>query len=225
MLMFLHDLLDGLRAETGRAYAWGTEGAAVIWMSKKLGAVDAILRRIGRVCARAGVGILMDGLPGTLALAGFALAGLGIWLIARPEEAGLSRRGLGTAVACGIGFAGFYIFIQKAGAGGAFWLAGCSRFSALVVVSGIVLLGGHIQKMDATRVRLSVAAGMLDVLGTCFFIRATQTGRLDAAVMLTSLYPAITVILARVFLREHFTRWKVAGIAAALLAVPLIATR
>jgi drug/metabolite transporter (DMT)-like permease len=66
---------------------------------------------------------------------------------------------------------------------------------------------------------------MLDVTGTICFVRATQTGRLDAAVMLTSLYPAITVILARIFLREHFTRWKLVGMLAALAAVPLIATR
>jgi drug/metabolite transporter (DMT)-like permease len=41
--------------------------------------------------------------------------------------------------------------------------------------------------------------------------------------VLSSLYPAITVLLARLFLREHFTRWKAVGILAALLAVPMIA--
>jgi drug/metabolite transporter (DMT)-like permease len=46
---------------------------------------------------------------------------------------------------------------------------------------------------------------------------------LDAAVVISSLYPAITVLMARLFLREHFTRWKAAGIVAALVAVPLIA--
>lgn len=175
------------------------------------------------------VGIVVQGLPGALALTGFALAALGIWLIARPNEGGLSSKGLATAVVCGVGFACFYLFIQRAGAASAYWAAASSRFAALVAVSIIVLAGRHInaeslRNMPPWRAGLGVAAGMLDVLGTFFFIRAAQTGRLDTAVMLTSLYPAITVLLARVFLREHFTPWKLAGILAALLAVPLIAT-
>jgi drug/metabolite transporter (DMT)-like permease len=55
------------------------------------------------------------------------------------------------------------------------------------------------------------------------FVRASQTGRLDTAVVLTSLYPVITVLLARVILKEHLTGWKMVGMIAALTAVPLIA--
>jgi len=179
----------------------------------------------GGGCIPAAVGIAVDGLPGALALAGFALAATGIWLIARPEAGGLSTQGLATAVICGVGFAGFYIFIKQAGNISAFWGGTCSRFAALVAVSAIVLIGGHLERMDASRAGIGLVAGMLDISGTICFIRATQTGRLDAAVMLTSLYPTVTVLLARIFLREHFTRWKLVGILAALVAVPLIATR
>jgi drug/metabolite transporter (DMT)-like permease len=55
------------------------------------------------------------------------------------------------------------------------------------------------------------------------FIRASQAGRLDEAVVVSSLYPAVTVLLARLLLREHFTRWKLVGMLAALVAVPIIA--
>jgi drug/metabolite transporter (DMT)-like permease len=192
--------------------------------SGKMGLTAAIAAVVGAAIPAA-VGIFVDGLPGRLALTGFALAAVGIWLIARPDEGGLSAKGLATAVICGVGFACFYIFIKQAGNISAFWGGVCSRFAALVTVAVMVLIGGHIQRMDATRVGMGLLAGMLDISGTVCFIRATQTGRLDAAVMLTSLYPAVTVILARIFLREHFTRWKLVGMLAALAAVPLIATR
>ena len=171
------------------------------------------------------VGIATDGLPGTLALLGFALAGLGIWLIARPETGQLETEGLGKALLAGVGFALFYIFIKHTGDASAFWAAAASRLAALVVVAVIVLVGRHLQKMEPSRVSMGMVAGMLDVSGTMLFIRATQTGRLDAAVMLTSLYPAVTVLLARVFLAEHLTGWKLIGMTAALVAVPLIAMR
>ncbi|HMC28965.1 MAG TPA: EamA family transporter, partial [Verrucomicrobiae bacterium] len=66
-------------------------------------------------------------------------------------------------------------------------------------------------------------AGFLDSSGTALFIRASQTGRLDAAVVISSLYPAITVLLARFVLHERLSRWKLVGMVAALAAVALIA--
>ena len=218
------------RASVGWALLAGACGGAALSVfygalaSGKMGLTAAIAAVVGAAIP-ALVGILVDGLPGVLALTGFALAAVGIWLIARPDEGGLTGRGFATAVVCGVGFACFYLFIKQAGDVSALWGAVCSRFAALAVVAVIVVAGRHLKAMDGTRVGIGIAAGMLDVTGTMCFIRATQTGRLDAAVMLTSLYPAITVILARVFLREHFTRWKLVGMLTALAAVPLIATR
>ena len=90
-------------------------------------------------------------------------------------------------------------------------------------MGGIALLRrgkGPLLRQDAS---LAVFAGCLDVVGTALFIRANQTGRLDSAVVLSSLYPALTVLLAWFFLKEQFTRWKTLGILAAVAAVPLIA--
>jgi drug/metabolite transporter (DMT)-like permease len=167
--------------------------------------------------------MITQGMPGTLSLAGFLLAGLGIWLISRPDGSANHYAGIFMAALAGIGFAGFFICINRTGESSALWSATHSRFASLAIVAVMVLFRrgqGRLQRRDAT---LALLAGCLDVTGTALFIRADQTGRLDSAVVLSSLYPVVTVLLARMVLHENFTRWKTVGILAALLAVPLIA--
>ena len=167
--------------------------------------------------------MMTQGLPGAFSIAGFLLAGIGIWLISRPEGSAANYAGISMAALAGIGFAGFFICIDRAGDSSALWSAVNSRFASLVIVAAIVLFRRRRGALQPTGAALALFAGCLDVTGTAVFIRAEQTGRLDTAVVLSSLYPVITVLLARVVLHEQFSRWKTVGIFAALLAVPLIA--
>jgi drug/metabolite transporter (DMT)-like permease len=166
--------------------------------------------------------IATEGIPGVATVVGFLLAALGIWLISRPEG-GISTRGLPLALLAGLGFAGFFLCISRTGNSAALWSASESRFASFVLVGVIVLLRGGPKVMTWDGVRWGLFAGCLDSTGTFLFIRAQQSGRLDSAVVLASLYPAVTVLLARIVLKEHFTRWKAIGMLAALAAVPLIA--
>jgi drug/metabolite transporter (DMT)-like permease len=164
-----------------------------------------------------------EGFPSKRHVAGFVLAGIGVWLISRTEGNAGRPQGLGMAVLAGIGFAGFYLFIHQAGDGSALWISACSRVGSLFVTAGVVLFGRYLRAVPGPVLGIAIAAGVLDITGSAVFVRAAQLGRLDSAVVLSSLYPAITVLLARVFLHEHFSRARTIGMVAALAAVPMIA--
>jgi drug/metabolite transporter (DMT)-like permease len=190
-------------------------------LSKGMGLTAPVAAVLGAAIPAA-VTMTTRGLPGRLGLAGFLLAGLGIWLISRPDGSG-NHRGIFMAALAGLGFAGFFLCISRTGESSPLWSAVFSRIASFLLVGGIALFRrgkGSLLRPDAT---LAVFAGCLDVTGTALFIRANQTGRLDSAVVVSSLYPALTVLLAWFFLEEKFTRWKTVGILAAVAAVPLIA--
>ncbi|MFZ1132725.1 MAG: DMT family transporter [Terriglobales bacterium] len=164
-----------------------------------------------------------QGLPGTRQALGFILAGVGVWLISRTKGGAGRPKGLGVAVLAGIGFAGFYLCIHRAGDASALWVATCSRSASFLITATIVVFGRHVRAVSAPVLAMAVCAGILDITGSAVFIRASQIGRLDDAVVLSSLYPAVTVVLARIFLDEHFSRTRTIGMVAALAAVPMIA--
>jgi len=163
------------------------------------------------------------GFPGYTRFFGFVLAGIGVWLISREEDGGGRPEGLGWAAVAGIGFAVFYLCIKQAGDASPLWIVFCARIMSFLITSLFVILGRHVGALERGVLVIAVVAGCFDITGSALFARAAQTGRLDAAVVLSSLYPAITVLLARFFLHEHFSRSKTVGMLAALAAVPLVA--
>ena len=162
------------------------------------------------------------GFPGFRQCFGFVIAGIGVWLISREEGTGRPK-GLGWTVLAGVGFAGFYLFIKQAGDASPLWIAFCSRVVSFLVTALFVVAGGHVAPLERRVLAIAVITGCCDITGSALFIRAAQAGRLDTAVVLSSLYPAVTVLLARFFLHEHFSRSKTIGMLAALAAVPLVA--
>lgn len=175
------------------------------------------------------VDIAIEGAPSRWTIGGFVLAILALWLITRPEpspenESSASRpAGVAMAALSGVGFAGFYLCIHQA-SGSPVWIAALSRIGSFAATGIAVVAIRAPLALDRPRAALGMLAGVLDIVASASFIYANQRGRLDEAVVITSLYPAVTVLLARFVLKEHFSRWKVVGLLAALAAVPLIAT-
>jgi drug/metabolite transporter (DMT)-like permease len=164
-----------------------------------------------------------EGVPGSPRVIGFGLAILGVALISRARTAGSGADGLGLAVIAGLGFGLFFILIDQVSDDAVFWPLVAARGASFAVLLIAALSSGQAWLPTRSGLRIVLLAGALDVGGNTFFLLAAQSGRLDVASVLSSLYPAVTVILARGILKEHVTRAQGIGIAAALIAIPLIA--
>lgn len=167
-------------------------------------------------------GALFQGLPGPLRLVGFALALLAVALISRPEATGTRPEGIGLALLAGLGFGAFLILIGQVSPGTVFWPLAVSRLSSSLFMLTLVLTRRQGLLPKKNLLPLILLAGALDVAGNTFFVLATHAGRLDIASILSSFYPAVTVLLASIILKERVTRLQAAGIIIALIAIPLI---
>ena len=173
------------------------------------------------------VDIALEGAPSRWSIFGFVLAILALWLITRPEPSGENDesghpKGVAAAALSGVGFAGFYLCIHQA-TGSPTWVATISRIGSFTATAVAVIATRAPLGLGRAPATLGALAGFLDIIASALFIFASQHGRLDEAVVITSLYPAVTVLLARIVLKEHFSPWKFVGLLAALASVPLIA--
>src|SRR5271165_4788962 len=171
------------------------------------------------------VGIRTEGMPGRIQLAGFALALVSIWLVARPDEEVDSHRGLGLAVLAGVMFGLFLVAGKQAGHHGVFWPLVAARTASTLLMLVIVAFSPRDTRSLRAALVPILLSGLLDSAANAMFIAATRHGRLDVAAVLSSLYPASTVILARVLLKERLSATQNAGIVGALLSVALISVR
>jgi drug/metabolite transporter (DMT)-like permease len=138
-----------------------------------------------------------------------------------PDSSG-HPKGVALAALAGVGFAAFYLCIHQAH-GSSAWIAVVARVGSFIATAIAVVATRAPLALDRFRVALGAFAGFLDISASALFVFASQRGRLDEAVVITSLYPAVTVLLARLVLKEHLSRWRFVGLLAALVAVPMIA--
>ncbi len=163
-----------------------------------------------------------EGLPRQIQMLGFGLALVSIWLLSRPEKFGGTPAGLGMALLAGLGFGGFFIALDQIGEGAIFWPLAAGRLTACVLMVIFALFMRRPLFLQASPLGLLMLAGLSSVGGDLFFLLAVQSGRLDIAAVLGSLYPAVTAILAKLITRETMARLQLAGMAVAVLAIALI---
>jgi drug/metabolite transporter (DMT)-like permease len=144
----------------------------------------------------------------------------------RPERPGRGRA-LGLGVVAGACFGLFFLLIRNAGESGEFWPVAAGRIGELaVVLIAAAALRRAALPSRGTGGRLLVAAagaGAIDVVANICYVAATRTGQFGLAVVLSSLYPGVTVLLARVVLGERLRWVQRGGLALAVLGILLVA--
>lgn len=170
------------------------------------------------------VGIVRDGLPGGSISVGIVLALVAVVIVSRVPGLDGGRSGIEFGVMAGIGFALFNILVGSLSGDGVFAPLIALKGSSAILIVGVIVVRRSPWALPRATLPLAFGAAVLDLAGNVFYLLATQAGRLDVAVTLSSLYPVTTVILAAIVLRERVTRDHAAGIAIAAAAIALIAS-
>jgi drug/metabolite transporter (DMT)-like permease len=172
------------------------------------------------------VSALWQGLPDPLVLAGLLLALLAIWLIARGEggdqPVGLRLEHIRWPFLAGIAFGLFFILIHQASQSSLFWPIVATRLASMAFVTAFASLTHQAWAPPRALWPTIALCGLLDTAGNGLFVLSGQLGRMDVAVVLSSLYPAATVTLAWLLLKERIARPQMVGILSALIAIVLI---
>ncbi len=168
------------------------------------------------------VSLFSEGWPGWAQFGGFGLALVAVWLIARDGPARLSRDALQLPLLAGVSFGLFLTFIGQVSASAVFWPLVAARLTSLMVLTAFIVLTRPALNLPRAAWPAMLLAGVLDGAGNAAYGVAAQTGRLDVAAVLASLYPASTVLLAWRLLHERLARTQWVGVLLALLAIALI---
>lgn len=173
-------------------------------------------------------GIALGDRPSALALVGVLLAVVAILLISAeggrvPTAAMLRGRGVAGALLAGAGFGLLFVLLSRAAPDSGFWpLAGMRVASlALLAVVGLTMRRSLVPRGAAPL--LVIGSGVGDMAANLLFLLASRIGLLSIVGVLLALYPAGTVLLALVVLRERLHALQVAGLAVAGTGVVLIA--
>jgi drug/metabolite transporter (DMT)-like permease len=240
--------LSGEPRPPTEALAWGA--AAGILGAFGLGSFYLALSRgtMGLVAPAAAVlsaawpaafALLRGDSVGALALVGMGIALVAIVLISLPDRRlggpvmptyhGSRRREWALIVGAAIGFGGFFLFIDASHeSGGAVWwplfMVKLAGVAAVVTAAVSLAPMGRFPglRLGTAALLIGCIAGLGDLGGNLFFVLASDQGELAVVIVLTSLYPVVTAILARALLHERLGPLRTLGVALAIGGVILI---
>jgi drug/metabolite transporter (DMT)-like permease len=174
------------------------------------------------------VGLALGNRLGIGAVVGIGVAFPAIGLMSwepRSDARRAERAGVLYGLLAGVGFALLFIALDRAGTKAGAWPLIPGQAIALLLIApfayrGLNAAGGP----SRSAIQLTLCAGALSGIANLLFLAATGRGELAIVAVLTSLYPAATVVLARTVLHEHWTRAQVAGLITSAAAIVLVST-
>ena len=230
---------------TAQALGWGAAagigggtGVLFLYRGLALGRMTVVAPITGVVAAVIPVifGLITGERPSAISLGGVALALLSVILVSSApppaDEADVAldqdisaswkASGVPYAFGAGLSFALFFVFLDAAGQESPVWpLLGTRGMSLVLVTTAVLILRKPLKAPPGTMVAIG-AAGVLDVAANVFYLVATRFGLLSLVAVLTSMYPAVTVLMARIFLEERMIKMQIVGLGLAGAAIAMI---
>jgi drug/metabolite transporter (DMT)-like permease len=163
--------------------------------------------------------------PAALQWAGIALALAGIMLVSLAPSSATTRTaaGVGLATVAALGFGLFIVGVAGAADESVPWAIAIARGTGVATVLAAVLWAGVRPVPPASLLPMIVAVGVFDTGATIMVALATTKGLTGVVAVLSSLYPLVTVLLARIVLAEHLSARRRTGGLVALAGAGLIA--
>ncbi|CAA9222684.1 MAG: hypothetical protein AVDCRST_MAG50-670 [uncultured Acidimicrobiales bacterium] len=224
----------GLGAAVGVA---GLAGLLLLYHGLSTGVMSVVapITAVGAAVLPVLWGVLQGERPSAWSAVGAVVALASVVLVSRaprptPEPHGgtsepstRGRHWLASAIGAGVGFGIVFIILGSTGDDAGFWPLLAARVTSLLLAGVVMAARGIPLRPAAGDSLLLVGAGVLDITANALFVVATRRGLLSLVSVVASLYPAATVLLARLVLSERLSRTQLAGVGAAGLGVVLIA--
>jgi drug/metabolite transporter (DMT)-like permease len=203
----------------------GTLGLYAYYRGVAVGAMS-VVAPIASVSAAVPViiGIASGDRLSALTAAGITCALVGVFLASREPDRGGPRiaAGVGLALLAAIGFGGYFPLMHAAGHVDFWWASLFFRATSTCVVVAAIAIRRPNVAVAAGLVPILALIGIGDMLGNLLFAAASRGGLVSVTSVLASLYPIVTVVLARALLAEQVARSQEAGIVLTLAGVALI---
>ena len=169
------------------------------------------------------VGVAVGERPAVLAWIGVVVGLVAVVLVGGGGGSGrVPRQALLLAIVAGLGFGFYFVFLARAPDDSGVWPLLVSRVASAALIVPFAWRRGAMVAMRGRALLLALVSGLFDATANLAFLLASREGLLSLAAVLTSLYPAVTVLLAATVLRERPTVVQGVGLVAAAAAIVLI---